>query len=288
MPESALIGEEPIGQDDKLIHKALSELSPAILKLSKAARAHHAPYQTRAPSMITGSSFALLLLLVITTARLWVRGHRSRAFGADDYAIIPGALGCMAYLSLVIAQETAGCLGKNIYHCTYQEFRWFYELAHYCFPLFYFTVFCVKISITLANRRITGMTSKNWQIAHWVYLALLGCLMPICVLLNIFPCSPIATYFTLQSIARVPDPKTIRCLNQDAISLATRYSHIVTDWLLLPVPLIIIYRLQMPVGRKIRLMLVFCLGFISSAASIVRNVLVTRQTNQFDVTCEFL
>ena len=132
------------------------------------------------------------------------------------------------------------------------------------------------------------MTSKNWQIAHWVYLALLGCLMPICVLLNIFPCSPIPTYFTLQSIARVPDPKTIRCLNQDAISLATRYSHIVTDWLLLPVPLIIIYRLQMPVGRKIRLMLVFCLGFISSAASIVRNVLVTRQTNQFDVTCEFL
>lgn len=130
MPESALIGEEPIGQDDKLIHKALSELSPAILKLSKAARAHHAPYQTRAPSMITGSSFALLLLLVITTARLWVRGHRSRAFGADDYAIIPGALGCMAYLSLVIAQETAGCLGKNIYHCTYQEFRWFYEVCY--------------------------------------------------------------------------------------------------------------------------------------------------------------
>ena len=135
MSESVLIGEEPIRQDDKLIHKALNELSPAILKLSKAARAHHAPSQTRAPSMITGSSFALLLLLVITTARLWVRGHRSRAFGADDYAIIPGALGCVVYLSLLIAQESAGCLGKNIYHCTYQEFRWFYEVcyvfAHY-------------------------------------------------------------------------------------------------------------------------------------------------------------
>lgn len=87
-------------------------------------------------------------------------------------------------------------------------------------------------------------------------------------------------------MAQVPDRKTIRCLDQDAISLATRYSHIVTDWLLLPVPLIIIYRLQMPVGKKVRLMLVFCLGFISSVASIVRNVLVTRETSPFDVTCE--
>lgn len=130
MPGSVLIGEEPIRQDDKLIHKAISELSPAILKLSKAARAQNAPYQTRAPSMITGSSFALILLLIITTARLWVRGHRSRAFGADDYAIIPGALGCVAYLSLNIAQESAGCLGKHIYHCTYQEFRWFYEVSY--------------------------------------------------------------------------------------------------------------------------------------------------------------
>lgn len=162
------------------------------------------------------------------------------------------------------------------------------KLAHCCSPLFYFTVFCVKISIALANRRITVMASKSWQMAHWIYLARLGCLMPICVLLNIFLCSPIATYFTLQSMARVPDRNTIRCLDQDAISLATRYLHIVTDWLLLPVPLIIIYRLQMPLGKKVRLMLVFCLGFISSVASIVRNVLVTRQISLFDVTCELL
>lgn len=130
------------------------------------------------------------------------------------------------------------------------------------------------------------MTSKKWQIAHWTYLALLICIMPICVFLNIFPCSPIATYFTLQSIAEVADPKTIKCLDQNAISLATRYLHIVTDWLLLPVPLIIIWRLQMPVSRKVRLMLVFCVGLISSIASIIRNVLTERLTTDIDITCK--
>ena len=134
------------------------------------------------------------------------------------------------------------------------------------------------------------MASKHWKTAHWVYLALLGCLLPICVLLNIFPCSPIATYFSLQAIARVPDGQTIRCLDRDAINFTTttRYVHIVTDWLLLPVPLIIIYKLQMPVGKKVRLMLVFCLGFISSVASIIRNVLESQRTSTFDASCEFL
>ena len=305
MPDSALIGTPPISYGDKLIYKAIAELSPAILEEASAAQARNASTHSRSTGMVVGASFALFFVLIITSARLGVRIYRSRAFGADDILIIPAAVGCVAYICLDIAQETAGCLGKHIYACTYQEFKWFYEvcpaytsnysfykwlthskLAHCCYPIFYFTVFCVKISITLANRRITGMTSKNWQIAHWTYLILLVSLMAICVFLNIFPCSPIATYFTLQSIAEVPDPTTIKCLNQNAISLATRICHIVTDWLLLPVPLIIIWRLQMPFSRKIRLMLVFCVGFISSLASIIRCVLVEERTSDIDITCK--
>lgn len=287
MPGSLYLGQQPILHDDKLTYKAIRTLDPAVLELAQMARARHLPYQTRAPVLIAGSALALAWVVIITAARLWVRKYRTRAFGADDYMIIPAALGCAAYLSLDIAQARAGCLGKHIYHCTYQEFQWFYELARCCFPIFYFTVFCVKISITLANRRITGMTSKNWQIAHWIYLALLGCLTPACVFFNIFPCSPIAAYFSLQSIAQVADPRTIKCLDQEAIGLATRYVHIITDWLLLPVPLIVIFKLQMPLGKKIRLMLVFCVGFISSLASIIRNVLTVRLESRPDITYDY-
>ena len=101
-----------------------------------------------------------------------------------------------------------------------------------------------------------------------------------------FACSPVATTYTLQAVASIANPRTIRCLDQNAISLATRTVHIVTDWLLLPVPLIIIYRLQMPLKRKLRLGFVFCLGLISSIATIVRNVLITKVTT--DMTCEYM
>ena len=305
MPDSALIGTPPTSYGDRLVYEVLAELYPGVLKKATAAQARNANPRSRSIGMVVGASFAVLLVLMITSARLCVRFYRSRSFGADDIFIIPAAVGCIAYLCLDIAQETAGCLGKHVYACTYEQFKWFYEvrsdsaanlslrkslthskLAHHCFPVFYFTVFCVKISITLANRRITGMTSKKWQIAHWTYLVLLVFLMAICVMFNIFPCSPIATYFTLQSVAEVPDPTTIKCLNLNAISLATQICHIVTDWLLLPVPLIIIWQLQMPLSRKIRLMLVFCVGFISSLASVIRNVLTQELTSDVDVTCK--
>ena len=134
------------------------------------------------------------------------------------------------------------------------------------------------------NRRITGMTSKNWQKAHWTYFTILVILMVTCIFLNIFSCSPIATAFTLSSIGKMEDPRKIECLDRNAISLATRAVHIITDWLLLPVPLIIVWRLQMPLRKRIKLMLVFGIGLISSIASIVRNILSERAT--IDVTCK--
>ena len=130
------------------------------------------------------------------------------------------------------------------------------------------------------------MTSKRWQIAHWTYLSVLFCLLPVTVLLNVFACIPIPAYYTLQGIANVKDPRTIRCISQDGLGYATRALHIITDWFLLPVPLIIIWRLQMPWSRKIRLMAVFCIGFISSVASIMRNVLTERLGS--DITCKLL
>ena len=83
--------------------------------------------------MIIGSSFAIALGVIITCARLWVRIFRTRAFGADDVVIIFACIGCVAYLALDIASETAGCLGKHIYNCTYEEFGYFYEVSRSLF-----------------------------------------------------------------------------------------------------------------------------------------------------------
>lgn len=129
MPNSVLLGLPPVTHDDKLMYKALAETTPLLLKVNPAPpgvppRIH----ENRAPGMIIGTSFALIFVVIVTCARLWVRKYRTRAFGADDMVIIPAAIGCVTYLSINIATEAKSCLGQHVYDCTYQGFRWFYEV----------------------------------------------------------------------------------------------------------------------------------------------------------------
>ena len=127
MPESALLGLPPVTEADKLIYKALAITSPLLLKVNP--HSGDVPHEDRAPGMIAGTSVAIFFVIVITCTRLWVRKYRTRAFGVDDMVIIPAAIGCVAYLSLTIATEAAGCLGEHIYDCTYEEYGWFWEVS---------------------------------------------------------------------------------------------------------------------------------------------------------------
>lgn len=127
MSNSALLGQQPTSYNDELVYKGLLESSPLFFK--GLAKLPHASHHSRAPSMIIGSSFAIAFAIIITCSRLWIRIYRSRAFGADDVVIIPATVGCLAYLSLDIASERVGCLGKHIYYCTYEELGWFYEVS---------------------------------------------------------------------------------------------------------------------------------------------------------------
>ena len=72
MPDSALIGTPPASYGDRLVYKVLAELYPAVLKKATAAQARNANPRSRSTGMVVGASFAILLVIMITSARLCV------------------------------------------------------------------------------------------------------------------------------------------------------------------------------------------------------------------------
>ena len=137
MPNSVFVGQPPISINDKLLYKgalieytrkgALVRLSPSFLEevVELPRTSHH----SRAPSLIIGSSIAIFLVMSITCLRLLVRKFRLRSVKADDWVIVPAAIGCVAFLSITIATESAGCMGKHIYNCTYDELGWTFKVS---------------------------------------------------------------------------------------------------------------------------------------------------------------
>lgn len=149
-------------------------------------------------------------------------------------------------------------------------------------PLFYFSVFSIKLSIAFGNQRLTRMIySRAWETVHWTFIGIFLCLLPICTFLNMFQCLPVPAGYSLTYVGAMANPRDIRCLDRRAISLSTRILHMLSDIALLCVPIVIVARLHMPRAKKYRVSSVFAIGGMSTIASIVRNVLVLKPMDDF-------
>ena len=143
----------------------------------------------------------------------------------------------------------------------------------------------IKISITLFNRRLTGLTSRRWMMAHYTFLFLLICYIIITLFLEMFKCHPAASHYSLIRIGQVEN--SVQCLQFSDIGIALSAVHVAFDFALLSVPLIILYKIKMNLAKKIRLAILFSIGSVSCIASAMRHHVQQQAAYRPDLTCEF-
>jgi len=147
--------------------------------------------------------------------------------------------------------------------------------------IFWITVVLVKISITLFNRRLTGLTSKRWMIAHNVFLGILVCYLITAVFVDVFQCiHPVGVQFDLHDFGSLKTKP--QCINPNAAGIALSVIHIILDFALLCVPLIVLYKIQMSTAKKLRVGFLFSIGSISCIGSVMRQI--TQYHQPLDLT----
>lgn len=83
-------------------------------------------FETKAPGIIAGLSVCMVIITVVTFARLGIRLFvRDCRFGIDDWFIIPAYILGMAYPALQIAMVQYGGAGKHFFDITYQEYYYY-------------------------------------------------------------------------------------------------------------------------------------------------------------------
>ncbi|KAF7508622.1 hypothetical protein GJ744_009014 [Endocarpon pusillum] len=281
MPESALIGTPPATESDYWIVRSflLSAGIPAE-NVDPSQGASFPPFrpppdqyvfETRGPEMITGASIAIGTMLFFTITRILLRSFKSGLrWGADDYLIIPGVILAVAYTALQIAVAQYGGCGKHLYDITYHEFYISNKLGNIGKICFFISVGVIKMSIVMFNRRLTGLTSARWMIAHWTFFALLVIYILCALFMTVFQCNPQEASFDLIAAGKLNSPK--KCLSENQIGISLSTIHVVMDFCLLSVPIIVLWKVQMSWSAKFRFFVIFFIGAMSSIGSVLRQI----------------
>ena len=128
----------------------------------------------------------------------------------------------------------------------------------YSFEILWAVSLCaIKISILLFYRRLfpRANTSTKWCICYWALLALTVALCLISVFASAFQCTPYDYPWTFGN----PNLKW-HCIDFTALARFTSSGNVVTDVLILCLPIPIVWNLQLKRSKKFGLMGLFLLG----------------------------
>ena len=130
----------------------------------------------------------------------------------------------------------------------------------------------LKISIVFFNRRLTGLTSQRWMVAHYIFLALVVCFMITALFMEVFQCTgPVNTKFSILAKGRYDKP--VKCIDGNKMGYGLAIIHSAFDFALLTVPLILLHQMKLSPGKKFRLGFLFSIGSLSCIGSVMRQII---------------
>ncbi|THV78795.1 hypothetical protein D6D29_07394 [Aureobasidium pullulans] len=267
MSSSAFLGQPPANQDDFWTIKGMYRAAYAFDKdpskgyLFVPKRPTHYEYNDKQAGIIAGMSVAIAIMFLTTVLRLALRQFKTGVrWGADDWVLIPGA----------IAMVTHGGGGKHTWDVTYAEYYIFNKLAIVCKIIFFTTVGIIKISICLFLRRISEATSKYPRLANDFFLFLLVGYTLLALFWSCFQCSPAPAMWDKIYSGQLAKPA--KCWSTLVVANALSIIHVVMDFVLLLTPIVVLWKVRLNKGTKIRLFIVFSMGSLSCVASVLREL----------------
>ncbi|KAK3373147.1 hypothetical protein B0T24DRAFT_527497 [Lasiosphaeria ovina] len=210
------------------------------------------------PAVITNCLFTSLAFVVVCF-RLGTRIFVVKNVGADDSLIAFAILASIGFLVVFMLQVKAG-LGRAI---MFPELPGFLQALWATVPIYNFALMLCKLSITVQCYRV--LRTPHMARFLRVYMGVLAAYGAWSVLGNVFVCWPVDFYW-------LEPTGTLRgaCMDKGAVTFSNAALNIVSDLVLIAVPVPLLWRLQLPRRQKIVLVCLFGGGAFACVTSIVR------------------
>ncbi|KAJ5107992.1 hypothetical protein N7456_004667 [Penicillium angulare] len=231
----------------------------------------------------TVNTVTQILCIPIVTAfvalRFYTRIRFKQGLGTEDYACTVAWALFMGYcgISLVIGKHGGGYNWDDVSAPDQVLFKKFCYIATilYC-PMALF----VKIALlSILTRIFAPYRGKVWFI--YIFLGCLCTYYTVALIVKIRMCSPIPQYW----LGNVPGAT---CLDQTAALIADSVISVVSDIIILVLPLPLTWSLQMSRNRKLRVIGLLSAGGLATGFSLYRLVLVLKEGNSTNQTIVFM
>ena len=118
--------------------------------------------------------------------------------------------------------------------------------------------------------------------AHWAFFGIVVAFILCAIFLVTFQCSPVLAAWDTIGTARLEKPP--KCMADVAFANPLSFAHIVLDFCLLAVPLVVLWKVQVPQVIKTRLYILFSIGSLCCFVAIMRQV--SQMQLKIDPTCK--
>ncbi|KAJ5692323.1 hypothetical protein N7462_001746 [Penicillium macrosclerotiorum] len=201
--------------------------------------------------------------------RLWSRRLSRSTLTSDDYLIVSG------YILSVCQSVTSWYYIKTNYvgihywdipkdHDVKKGLIWNFVNQLVYNPALTLT----KVSILVFLRRLESR-SRIVNILFWTSLVMVVGLFIAVLFVDIFQCNPVAYVYDTSIQGGT-------CIEQGSFYVSSAALNLFTDILVLSIPIIITWSLQMPLRRKIAVCIILCLGGVATAIGVWRIIILAQ------------
>lgn len=158
---------------------------------------------------------------------------------------------------------------------------WHGQFGTFSKVTFFVALGFIKLSIVSFNMRLTGLSSRKWMYAHWTFFGILVLFILTSIFLVTFQCNPVVAGWDSIATGKLDNPP--KCLSELATSNPLSIWHVTMDFCLLAVPVLVLWKIQVPRSTKARLIALFSVGAVCCFGSVMRQL--SQAKLKTDPTC---
>ncbi|TLD11300.1 hypothetical protein PgNI_06485 [Pyricularia grisea] len=225
--------------------------------------------------LIGGFTALLLMVIIVILLRIYVRAWMARDVKADDYLIFAAAAFNVSIFAVSMQAVHYG-FGKHIWKVAttptdiFEIYAKIYRLTIPFAVIFKLSFILTKLSIVVSLLSVFGTNRLLRNVMITTAVVSTAATFSV-MMIYVFQCSPIPAGWDLNLVFDA------RCFSVVTLSQAGSWVIIVTDLIFCVFPMPYLWRLNMPLKKRIALCGIFAIGLVACAATVMRFLASTNK-----------